>query len=178
MKENGTLKKNHVVVTIMANKGFDIAMEKKKIKVVKTNVGDRYVVDEMRKKGYVLGGEQSGHILFSDYTTTGDGMISALQLLKVMKERGEKLSKLAECMKSLPQVLVNVVVKEKKDINTLKVNKNIKDAESLLGKKGRVLVRYSGTQKLCRIMIEGEDKRKIKKMANDIAKAMKKEIGA
>jgi phosphoglucosamine mutase len=178
MKENGTLKKSHVVVTVMANKGFDIAMEKRKIKVVKTKVGDRYVVDEMRKKGYVLGGEQSGHILFSDYTTTGDGIISALQLLRVMKERDKKLSKLAECMKSLPQVLVNVVVKEKKDINKLKVNKNIKDAESELGKKGRVLVRYSGTQKLCRIMIEGEDRRKIMKMANDIAKVMKKEIGA
>ena len=178
MKESGTLKKNHVVVTIMANKGFDIAMEKKNIKVVKTKVGDRYVVDEMRKKGYVLGGEQSGHILFSDYTTTGDGIISALQLLRVMKERGEKLSKLAGCMKSLPQVLVNVVVKEKKDINKLKVNKDIKSAESQLGEKGRVLVRYSGTQNLCRIMIEGENKSEIRKMANDIAKAMKKEIGA
>ncbi|MCP4251892.1 MAG: phosphoglucosamine mutase, partial [Candidatus Scalindua sp.] len=178
MKESGTLKKNHVVVTIMANKGFDIAMEKKKIKVIKTNVGDRYVVDEMRKKGYVLGGEQSGHILFSDHTTTGDGIISALQLLRVMKESGKKLSKLAECMKSLPQVLVNVFVKEKKDINKLKVNKDIKNAESQLGNKGRVLVRYSGTQNLCRIMIEGENKREIQKMANDIAKVMKKEIGA
>ena len=178
MKESGTLKKNHVVVTIMANKGFDIAMEKRNIKVVKTKVGDRYVVDEMRKKGYVLGGEQSGHILFSDYTTTGDGIISALQLLRVMKEGGEKLSKLAGCMKSLPQVLVNVVVKEKKDINKLKVNKNIKSAELQLGEKGRVLVRYSGTQNLCRIMIEGENKSEIRKMANDIAKAMKKEIGA
>ncbi|MCK5343474.1 MAG: phosphoglucosamine mutase, partial [Candidatus Heimdallarchaeota archaeon] len=173
MKENGTLKKNHVVVTIMANKGFDIAMEKKRIKVVKTKVGDRYVVDEMKKKGYVLGGEQSGHIIFSNYTTTGDGIISALQLLRIMKERGEKLSKLAECMTSLPQVLVNVDVKEKKDINKLKVNKNIKDAESKFGKKGRVLVRYSGTENLCRIMIEGENKREIQKVANDIAKAMK-----
>jgi phosphoglucosamine mutase len=178
MKEGGTLKKNHVVVTIMANKGFDIAMEKKNIKVVKTKVGDRYVVDEMRKKGYALGGEQSGHILFSDYTTTGDGIISALQLLRVMKERGEKLSKLAGCMKSLPQVLVNVVVKEKKNINKLTANKNIRNAELQLGKKGRVLVRYSGTQNLCRIMIEGENKREIQKMANDIAKVMKKEIGA
>ncbi|MDP6923804.1 MAG: phosphoglucosamine mutase [Candidatus Scalindua sp.] len=177
MKESGTLKKNHVVVTIMANKGFDIAMEKRNIKVVKTQVGDRYVVDEMRKKGYVLGGEQSGHILFSNYTTTGDGIISALQLLRVMKESGEKLSKLAGCMKSLPQVLVNVAVKEKKSINKLKINKDIKSAELQLGKKGRVLVRYSGTQNLCRIMIEGEDKREIKKMANDIANAMKKEIG-
>ena len=178
MKENGTLQKNHVVVTIMANKGFDIAMEKKNIKVVKTNVGDRHVVDEMRKKGYVLGGEQSGHIIFSNYTTTGDGIISALQLLKVMKERGVKLSKLAECMKSLPQVLVNIEVKEKKDIRKLKMYENIKSAELKLGGKGRVLVRYSGTQNLCRIMIEGENKREIQKMANDIAKAMKKEIGA
>ena len=178
MKEKGTLKKNSVVVTIMANKGFDIAMAKERIKVVKTKVGDRYVVDEMRKKGYVLGGEQSGHIIFSNYTTTGDGMISALQLLRIMKERGEKLSKLAECMTSLPQVLVNVDVKEKKDISKLKVNKNIKDAESKLGEKGRVLVRYSGTQNLCRIMIEGENKREIQKIANDIAKTMKKELGA
>ena len=178
MKEKGALRKNSVVVTIMANKGFDIAMAKERIKVVKTKVGDRYVVDEMRKKGYVLGGEQSGHIIFSNYTTTGDGMISALQLLRIMKERREKLSKLAECMTSLPQVLVNVDVKEKKDISKLKVNKNIKDAESKLGEKGRVLVRYSGTQNLCRIMIEGENKREIQKIANDIAKTMKKELGA
>lgn len=178
MKEKGTLKKNSVVVTIMTNKGFDIAMAKERIKVVKTKVGDRYVVDEMRKKGYVLGGEQSGHIIFSNYATTGDGMISALQLLRIMKERGKKLSKLAECMTSLPQVLVNVDVKEKKDISKLKVNKNIKDAESKLGKKGRVLVRYSGTQNLCRIMIEGENKREIQKIADDIAKTMKKELGA
>ena len=178
MKEKGALRKNSVVVTIMANKGFDIAMAKERIKVVKTKVGDRYVVDEMRKKGYVLGGEQSGHIIFSNYTTTGDGMISALQLLRIMKERGKKLSKLAECMTSLPQVLVNVDVKEKKDISKLKVNKNIKDAESKLGEKGRVLVRYSGTQNLCRIMIEGENKREIQKIANDIEKTMKKELGA
>ncbi len=178
MKEKGALRKNSVVVTIMANKGFDIAMAKERIKVVKTKVGDRYVVDEMRKKGYVLGGEQSGHIIFSNYTTTGDGMISALQLLRIMKERREKLSKLAECMTSLPQVLVNVDVKEKKDISKLKVNKNIKDAESKLGEKGRVLVRYSGTQNICRIMIEGENKREIQKIANDIEKTMKKELGA
>ena len=176
-KGKGALRKNTVVVTIMANKGFDIAMEKKGIKVVKTNVGDRYVIDEMKKKGYVLGGEQSGHIIFSNYTTTGDGVISALQLLRVMKESGEKLSKLAGCMKSLPQELVNIEVKEKKDIDKLEAKKNIMDAESKLGKKGRVLVRYSGTQNLCRIMIEGEKKGEVRKMANVIAKAIKKEIG-
>lgn len=178
MKENGTLKRNCVVVTIMSNKGFDIAMENRGIKVVKTNIGDRHVIDEMRKKGYVLGGEQSGHIIFSNYTTTGDGIVSALQLLKVIKESKKKLSALAGCMKALPQVLVNVNVKDKKDINRLKVNKNIKNAESQLGNRGRVLVRYSGTQNLCRIMIEGENKREIQNMANDIAKTLKKENGA
>jgi phosphoglucosamine mutase len=140
-------------------------------------VGDRYVIDEMRKKGYVLGGEQSGHIIFSNYTTTGDGIISALQLLGIMKEKGEKLSKLAECMKSLPQVLINVKVKEKKDIDTLEVKKHIRKTEEKLGEKGRVLVRYSGTENLCRVMIEGEHKKEIQKMANEIAQGIKREIG-
>ncbi len=177
LKEKGTLKKNCVVTTIMTNKGFDIAMDKKNIHVVKTKVGDRYVIDEMKKKGYVLGGEQSGHIIFSDYTTTGDGIISALQLLGVMREKGEKLSKLASCMESLPQVLMNVKVKEKKDIDTLEVKKYIRKTEEKLGKKGRVLVRYSGTENLCRVMIEGEHKKEIQKMANEIAHGIKKEIG-
>lgn len=177
MKEKRTLDKNGVVATVMANKGFDIAMNKKKIKVVKTKVGDRYVIDEMKKKGYVLGGEQSGHIIFSHYTTTGDGIVSALQLLRVMKEKNEKLGALAGCMKSLPQVLVNFDVKEKKDIGKLVAINNIKEAEKRLGNKGRVLVRYSGTQNLCRVMIEGENKKEIKKMANNIAIALKKEIG-
>ncbi len=177
MKEKGTLKGNGVVVTIMTNKGFDIAMDKENINVVKTKVGDRHVIDEMKKKEYALGGEQSGHIIFSDYATTGDGMISALQLLKVMKEKGEKLSKLAECMKSLPQVLINIDVKKKKDIDKLEAKESIKDAEKSLGEKGRVLVRYSGTQSLCRVMIEGENEREIGEMAENIANAIKKEIG-
>jgi len=177
LKEKGALAKNCVVTTIMTNKGFDIAMDKRNIRVVKTKVGDRYVIDEMRKKGYVLGGEQSGHIIFSDYTTTGDGIISALQLLRIMKEKGEKLSNLKACMKSLPQVLLNVKVKEKKDIDTLEVKKLIRKTEEKLGKKGRVLVRYSGTENLCRVMIEGEQKKEIQKMANEIAREIKKEIG-
>ncbi|GAB60939.1 phosphoglucosamine mutase [Candidatus Jettenia caeni] len=177
LKEKGALTKNCVVTTIMTNKGFDIAMDTKNIRIVKTKVGDRYVIDEMRKKGYVLGGEQSGHIIFSNYTTTGDGIISALQLLGIMKEKGEKLSKLAECMKSLPQVLINVKVKEKKDIDTLEVKKHIRKTEEKLGEKGRVLVRYSGTENLCRVMIEGEYKKEIQKMANEIAQGIKREIG-
>lgn len=177
LKEKGALAKNCVVTTIMTNKGFDIAMDKKNIRVVKTKVGDRYVIDEMRKKGYVLGGEQSGHIIFSDYTTTGDGIISALQLLRIMKEKGEKISKFAACMKSLPQVLINVKVKEKRDIDTLEVKKLIRKTEEKLGKKGRVLVRYSGTENLCRVMIEGEQKKEIQKMANEITHGIIKEIG-
>ncbi|GJQ24485.1 phosphoglucosamine mutase [Candidatus Brocadia sapporoensis] len=177
LKEKNLLKKNCVVTTIMTNKGFDIAMDKKNIRVVKAKVGDRYVIDEMRKKGYVLGGEQSGHIIFSNHTTTGDGIISALQLLRTMKEKGEKLSNLAACMESLPQVLVNVKVKEKRDIDTLEVKKDIRKAEEKLGEKGRVLVRYSGTENLCRVMIEGEQKKEIQKMAHEIAHGIKKEIG-
>ena len=177
LKEKSALTKNCVVTTIMTNKGFDIAMDKKNIRVVKTKVGDRYVIDEMRKKGYVLGGEQSGHIIFSDYTTTGDGIISALQLLRIMKEKGEKLSNLKACMESLPQVLMNVKVKEKRDIDTLEAMKYIRKTEERLGKKGRVLVRYSGTENLCRVMIEGEQKKEIQKMANEIAHGIKKEIG-
>ncbi len=177
LKEKGALIKNCVVTTIMTNKGFDIAMDKKNIHVFKTKVGDRYVIDEMRKQGYVLGGEQSGHIIFSDYTTTGDGIISSLQLLRIMKEKGEKLSNLKTCMESLPQVLINVKVKEKRDIDTLEVKKLIRKTEEKLGKKGRVLVRYSGTENLCRVMIEGEQKKEIQKMANDIVHGLRKEIG-
>ncbi len=177
LKEKGALKKNCVVATIMTNKGFDIAMNKRNIRVVKTKVGDRYVIDEMRKKGYILGGEQSGHIIFSEYTTTGDGIISALQLLRIIKEKGERLSTLATCMESLPQVFVNVKVKEKKDIGSLEAKKHIMKAEEKLGEKGRVLVRYSGTENLCRVMIEGENRKEIQKMANEIAQSIKKEIG-
>lgn len=177
MKEKGFLDKNSVVTTIMANKGFDIAMEEKGIHVIKTKVGDRYVVDEMKKNGCVLGGEQSGHIIFLKYTTTGDGIVSALQLLRIIKEKNEKLSNLAQCMFALPQILVNIEVKEKRDLNTLHAGKKIAEAENILGKMGRVLVRYSGTQNVCRIMIEGEDKHEIKKMADDIADAIKMEIG-
>jgi len=178
MKEKEVLKKNSVVTTFMVNKGFDIAMKKQGIHVFKTNVGDRHVVDEMIRNGCVLGGEQSGHIIFFEYSTTGDGIVSALQLMRIMKEKEQELSILAQCMNALPQIIANVEVKEKSDINALHVSKKIAETEKILGETGRILVRYSGTQNLCRIMIEGEDKNKIKKMADDIAEAMKKEIGA
>ena len=177
MQEKGTLKKNGVAVTVMANKGFDIAMHDKGIHIVKTKVGDRYVLEALKKNGYVLGGEQSGHIIFFNITTTGDGVISALQLVKIIKEEGKKLSELAECMKPLPQVIVSVEVKEKKDIDSLQAREEIASAEKKLGDRGRILVRYSGTQNLCRVMVEGENKKDITKISNDIANAIKKEIG-
>ena len=128
--------------------------------------------------GYNFGGEQSGHIIFFDYTTTGDGTIAALQILNIMKETGKKLSELAKCMQRFPQVLVNVPVKEKKDLNRMPgVLKAIKDAEKKLGKEGRIFVRYSGTENICRIMVEGKSGRLIKQLADNVAKEVRKGAG-
>ena len=177
MQKKGSLQKSGVAVTIMTNKGFDIAMEENGIQVVKTQVGDRHVIEAMRENGYVLGGEQSGHIIFLNNTTTGDGIISALQLLLIIKEEGKKLSELAKCMVPLPQVIKNIEVKEKKDINSLQAKKVIAYAENTLGKRGRIVVRYSGTQNMCRVMVEGENQEDITKITNEIANAIKSEIG-
>ncbi len=177
MQKKGVLQNGGVAVTIMTNKGFDIAMEERGIHVVKTQVGDKYVTEAMRKNGYVLGGEQSGHIIFLNNTTTGDGIISALQLLQIIKEEGKALSELAQCMIPLPQVITNVQVREKKEINSLQAKEVITYTEKKLGKRGRILVRYSGTQNMCRVMVEGEDREEITKLTNDVANAIKTEIG-
>lgn len=178
LKEKGKLKNNTVVATVMANKGFEVAMKERNIKVVSTKVGDRYVIEEMRKNNYNLGGEQSGHIIFLDEVTTGDGIISGLQILRIMKETGKSLSELAKCMKTFPQTLINIDVKKKPEIETLKnVSVKIKEIEKKLGETGRLLVRYSGTQNICRVMIEGKNKKEIEKYAKLIADAIKKEIG-
>ncbi len=178
LMEKNRLDENSVVVTVMTNLGFDKAMQKLGVKIFKTAVGDKYVIDEMRKRKIVLGGEQSGHIIFSKYSTTGDGIITALQLLKIMKEKKEKLSKLATIMKSFPQVLVNVCVKEKIEFNEMpSVKKAIQEVEEKLSGNGRTLIRYSGTENLARIMIEGENQKQIEEYANKIAEEIKKEIG-
>jgi len=172
------LNKNTLVATQYSNLGLDRAMEKADGKVVRVENGDRYVVEEMLKNGYNFGGEQSGHIIFFDYTTTGDGTIAALQILNIMKETGKKLSELAKCMQRFPQVLVNVPVKEKKDLNRMPgVLKAIKDAEKKLGKEGRIFVRYSGTENICRIMVEGKSGRLIKQLADNVAKEVRKGAG-
>jgi len=172
------LRKNTLVATVMSNMGLDIAMRKAGGKVIKTDVGDRYVVEEMRKGGYNLGGEQSGHMIFLDYSTTGDGTLSALQLLSIIRRSGKRLSELAEVMIPLPQVLVNVRVSEKRDIMEIPAAAAlIKSTEKKLGLDGRILIRYSGTEPLLRIMIEGPDKYLITAWAKDIAEAVEKVIG-
>lgn len=178
MIKRKVLKQNTLVATVMSNMGLDIAVRKAGGKIVKTAVGDRYVVEEMRNGGYNLGGEQSGHMIFLDYNTTGDGILSALQLLAVMRREGKPLSELAEVMIPLPQVLVNTRVSEKKDIMTIEpVAKAIRDVESKLGNEGRVLIRYSGTEPLLRVMLEGQDKYEITSWANEIADLVKQHLG-
>ncbi|GAB4300670.1 MAG: phosphoglucosamine mutase [Desulfuromonadia bacterium] len=178
MLKQRRLKKNTLVATVMSNMGLDIALRQQGGKVIKTAVGDRYVVEEMRRGGYNLGGEQSGHMIFLDHITTGDGVLSALQLLSVMVRKGRTLSELAEVMIPLPQVLINVRVKEKRDISTIpSVSAAIAAVEERLGNEGRVLVRYSGTEPLLRIMLEGQDKYDITQWGREIADAVEKEIG-
>ena len=174
MKQQGTLHNDTLVTTVMSNLGLDIAMREAGVNLVKTAVGDRYVVEEMLKNGYNLGGEQSGHIIFLDYNTTGDGLISALQVMALMQKTEKPISKLARCMTILPQVLVNVKVAEKKDLATLpRVQEAIHSVETALGDRGRVLVRYSGTEAKLRVMLEGEDEGQIKCLADEIIDAVR-----
>ncbi|MBS3122481.1 phosphoglucosamine mutase [Candidatus Woesearchaeota archaeon] len=178
MKEKGLLKNNKIVATVMSNIGFDIAMKKQGIKVEKTDVGDRYVIEKMRNLSAELGGEQSGHIIFLKHITTGDGIITALQVLMAMKHYKKLLSELKKCMTKYPQILINVDVKERKQLEKIKgYNEKIKEIENKLKEDGRILVRYSGTQNCCRVMLEGKDKQEITKYAEEIAKVIKKEIG-
>ncbi len=176
--ERKKLAKNTLVATVMSNMGLDIAIRRAGGKVVKTAVGDRYVAEEMLRHGYTLGGEQSGHMIFLDHNTTGDGIISALQVLAIMQRTGKPLSELAKVMISLPQVLVNVRVAERRDLSEVpEVGKVIAAAEEKLGETGRVLVRYSGTEPLLRVMIEGQDKYEITGLAREIGDAIEKHLG-
>jgi phosphoglucosamine mutase len=178
MLKQKKLRKNTLVATVMSNMGLDIAVKKAGGKVIKTAVGDRYVVEEMRTGGYNLGGEQSGHMIFIDHNTTGDGTLSALQVLAVMRRHNKSLAELAEVMIPLPQVLVNVRVAEKRDIMTIpEVASLVRDIEAKVKDEGRILIRYSGTEPLLRIMIEGQDKYQITGWAKEIADLVEKKIG-
>jgi phosphoglucosamine mutase len=169
----GRLAKNTLVATVMSNLGLERAVKAAGGRVVRTAVGDRYVVEEMRKHGYNLGGEQSGHLIFLDHMTTGDGIIAALRVLAVMVREGRPLSELAHVMQRTPQVLVNVKVDKKVPIDELAdVRRMISSVERDLGEDGRVLVRYSGTEAKARVMIEGPDEARIQEMAQGIADAL------
>ena len=177
MAQQGRLKANLVVTTVMANLGLDEALRAAGIQMVKTQVGDRYVHEEMSRLGANLGGEQSGHLLFPDYSPTGDGILSALALLAVMRESGESLASLAGCMRKFPQVLVNVPVSRKPPIDSLPgVVDRIRVFENEMNGTGRILVRYSGTESLARVMIEGADPERIRAMANELAATIRREL--
>ncbi|MCI6783741.1 phosphoglucosamine mutase [Thermoguttaceae bacterium LCP21S3_D4] len=172
MKKKGTLKKNTIVVTVMTNLGFSLMGEREGIHVEKTKVGDRYVLENMLENGYNIGGEQSGHIIFLDDNTTGDGLLSGLHLLQVMKETGKKLSELAEVMEVLPQALVNAKVpnhKKEKFMEYTEIAEAIKALEDKFNGEGRVLIRPSGTEPLVRVMIEGKNQSEIEEEAQKLA---------
>ena len=163
-----------VVATVMSNIGLEIALRERGISMVRTSVGDKYVMEEMVKSGYSLGGEQSGHVIFSEHLFTGDGLATALHVLRNMRDTGKELAELASALTTYPQVLVNVRVKERTDLKTVPA---IADAmakvEAQLAGNGRLLVRYSGTEPLLRIMLEGQDDQQIRGWADEIAGVVK-----
>ena len=180
LKEQGRLPGDTAVVTVMSNLGFFRFCEEKNIHTVSTKVGDRYVLEEMRRAGYELGGEQSGHIILSHYATTGDGQLSAIQLLTMARQRGWKLSRVGSLMERYPQVMMNVRAdaEQKKQFQASKaLQATVKTADDELGQTGRVLVRVSGTEPLIRIMVEGKDFNQINTLALSLADTIKHEIG-
>jgi phosphoglucosamine mutase len=177
--ERQALPQQTVVATVMSNLGLERALSAKGGKLVRTAVGDRYVVEAMREQGLLLGGEQSGHIIFLDHATTGDGMVAALRILAVMVQEGRPLSELAEAMTRYPQVLLNFPVAKKRPFNEMPtVQKMIAKIEQDLGNEGRVVVRYSGTESKARVMIEGTDEAGIKAQADEIARTLKAALAA
>lgn len=178
LKSQGELPGGIVVSTIMANLGLERSLAEAGIRLVKTAVGDRYVLEEMRRLGATLGGEQSGHVIFLNRTSTGDGILSSLQLLRVMAETGKGLAALSQCLRKYPQVLVNVPVRSKPPIETIGgLATRIQDLEAAMEGRGRIFVRYSGTEPLARIMVEGEDQKAISAMVEELAEIVRREIG-
>jgi phosphoglucosamine mutase len=175
----GRLKGGVVVTTVMANLGLDRSLAEAGVRLVKTPVGDRYVLDEMRRIGANVGGEQSGHLIFLDHALTGDGMISALQLLQTMHETGASLGSLAQCLTKFPQILVNVRVREQPQLEAIpRLGDRVRQMEAALNGLGRILIRYSGTEPLARVMIEGDNREMIEAMAHELAGIIQSEIGA
>lgn len=179
LQREGRLMKETLVTTVMSNMGLDHAMKTAGIQVVRTPVGDRYVLERMQKEGYNFGGEQSGHVIFLDHNTTGDGLVTALQVLALMRLTGNPISELTNLVTVFPKILKNVKVREQKDLNSLPtVQRHIQEIEQRLEGKGRLLVRYSGTEPLVRIMVEGENEEEIKTIATELASTIEKALGA
>ena len=180
LKEAGKLKDNTIVVTVMSNLGLFLMAQQKGLKTVQTKVGDRYVIEGMVKYGYTIGGEQSGHVIFLEYNTTGDGLITALQFLKVLKQSGQKTSALCSVMQVLPQVLVNAKVCNGKKHTYMQddvIMTAIKSVEQAFKDNGRVLIRPSGTEPLVRVMIEGKEKAVLQQKAQELASLLEKRLG-
>jgi len=177
LKEQGRLKNDVVVSTVMSNMGLRFALQGMGVEPVTTAVGDRSVMEAMRENGAVLGGEDSGHIIFLDHHTTGDGILSALQLLSTRLRSGKPLSQLASTMTIFPQALINVPVSRKPDLGSIpEIGAVIQQVEQALGDRGRVLVRYSGTEPLCRVMVEGEDREEVERSAQAIADTIRQKL--
>lgn len=179
LKGEGLLAENTVVSTVMSNLGFYKALEAEGIKSVQTAVGDRYVVEAMKKDGYNLGGEQSGHLIFLDYNTTGDGLLSAIMLMNTIKMTGKPLSELAAEMQKFPQLLINVKVTDKNKVTeNEKVKAVIEEVEKEMNGDGRILVRPSGTEPLVRVMAEARTKELCEEYVGRIVDVVKAEMGA
>jgi phosphoglucosamine mutase len=171
-KEDGRLQGGSVVSTVMSNLGFERHLAAQGINLVRTAVGDRYVIEQMRARGCNIGGEPSGHIILSDYATTGDGFIAALQILAVVKRMGKPVSEVCHRFEPLPQVLKNVRFKSGKPLESASVRSAIASAENRLGQGGRLLVRPSGTEPVIRVMGEGDDKALVEAVVDDIIEAL------
>ena len=180
MLAQNTLAEKTLVATVMSNAGLEVAVKSAGGKVIRTAVGDRNVIDEMLRGGFNLGGEQSGHLIFRDYGTTGDGLVAALQILRIMKAKNQPLSKLAKCWSRFPQLVIDVRVREKKPFEQLDgVMKLVNEAESeLKAQGGRVFLRYSGTEPKARLLLEGRDVESLKKWSQKICGEIQKQIGA
>jgi phosphoglucosamine mutase len=173
------LAKKTLVSTVMSNMGLELAMEAAGGKLVRTSVGDRYVVESMRRNGYQFGGEQSGHLIFADHATTGDGTVAALQVLAILQREQRPLSELARVMQRVPQILENVSLPEKRPLAEMpKLSHLIAQAEKKLGKDGRVLVRWSGTEPKLRLMLEGPEPSILKNLVSDMVDAARKDLSA
>ncbi|TDT70523.1 phosphoglucosamine mutase [Hypnocyclicus thermotrophus] len=179
MKRKGELNNNKVVTTVMSNMGFEKYLEENGISLIRANVGDRYVLEKMKAQGLNLGGEQSGHIIMLDYNTTGDGVLTSLQLVQAIKNSGKNLSELVDSITDWPQELINVTVEKSKKLSWDKnsiITEFIKEKERLLNSNGRILVRASGTEPKIRVMVEGKDAELVKTIANEIVALLKKEL--